>query len=171
MTSPHDPSPEKNGDHSPTKEKEIAQQITEEAPEVFKNMPKDKKATLLKAVTKVTVSRMHIGPLPDPETLAAYSNLIPDGANRIMVMAEKEQAHAHLMDKKSLAIKKWMGFIGQIFGFCIGMTVVVGGIFLIYNGFQGWGTTVSLGGLTGLVAVFVYGSRDRKIKQEASKNK
>lgn len=33
----------------------------------------------------------HAGPLPDPETLRRYAEIILDGAERIMRMAEKEQ--------------------------------------------------------------------------------
>lgn len=41
--------------------------------------------------------KIHFGPLPAPEDLSVYNQIIPDGANRIMAMAEKSQ---DLMDKR-----------------------------------------------------------------------
>lgn len=35
------------------------------------------------------------GPLPPPQIVAGYDHVIPDGANRIMEMAEREQEHTH----------------------------------------------------------------------------
>lgn len=36
---------------------------------------------------------VHRGPLPPPEQLAEHNVVIPDGAERIMRMAEKQMAH------------------------------------------------------------------------------
>lgn len=40
------------------------------------------------------------GPLPRPQDLAKYNETLPGAAERILVMAEKEQAHRHEMDKE-----------------------------------------------------------------------
>lgn len=39
--------------------------------------------------------RFHSGPLPPPSDLAQYNDIISNGADRIMAMAEKEQAVRH----------------------------------------------------------------------------
>lgn len=52
----------------------------------------------------VVRQEFHIGPLPDPGTLSAYNQLIPDGANRIMIMAEKEQECSHKLRLEASAI-------------------------------------------------------------------
>lgn len=39
------------------------------------------------------------GPLPPPQTVAGYDQVITDGANRIMEMAEREQSHTHEQEK------------------------------------------------------------------------
>lgn len=50
-------------------------------------------------VTQITqVQKSHSGPLPDIDTLRGYADLIDQGAERIMRMAEKEQEHSHKMD-------------------------------------------------------------------------
>ncbi|MGO2103477.1 MAG: DUF2335 domain-containing protein [Psychroflexus halocasei] len=37
--------------------------------------------------------KSHSGPLPDAETLVRYDSVIPEGAYRIMKMAENQQNH------------------------------------------------------------------------------
>lgn len=44
-------------------------------------------------VTHQQVSKLHQGPLPAPEDLHRYDELVPGAANRIIAMAEREQAH------------------------------------------------------------------------------
>ena len=50
-------------------------------------------------ITQITrVQKSHSGPLPDIETLRGYADLIENGAERIMRMAEKEQEQSHEME-------------------------------------------------------------------------
>jgi len=42
---------------------------------------------------------IHIGPLPDPDTLKEYNEILPDAAERIFRMAEKSQEHYHTREK------------------------------------------------------------------------
>jgi uncharacterized membrane protein len=41
----------------------------------------------------------HAGPLPNPETLAQYNDIIPDGADRIMKMAEGQASHRQKLEE------------------------------------------------------------------------
>ena len=43
----------------------------------------------------VEASYSFMGPIPPPGILAGYNNVIPNGADRVIMMAEKEQAHRH----------------------------------------------------------------------------
>lgn len=57
---------------------------------------------------EVNASITHVeqwsGPLPSPDSLARYNNVLPDAAERIMSMAEKEMEHRH--KKEMLAIEQ-----------------------------------------------------------------
>lgn len=53
------------------------------------------------------------GPLPTPEMLAAYGEAIPGAAERILSMAEDEQAHRQAMDRGRLALPK-MGSVSTV---------------------------------------------------------
>ena len=53
---------------------------------------------LVQILRSVQISERHSGPLPDPQTLKGYTEIIPNGAERIMRMAEKEQRHRHSLE-------------------------------------------------------------------------
>lgn len=56
-------------------------------------------------------------------------------------------------------------YLGIILGFIIAMTGLLGGIFLIAIGRGGFGLTLGLASLVGLVAVFVYGAQSRRAER------
>ena len=43
---------------------------------------------------------VHSGPLPSPEDLAKYNMIVPDAAERLLCMAENQQAHRMELEKK-----------------------------------------------------------------------
>jgi uncharacterized membrane protein len=53
------------------------------------------------AVTHQSVS--FSGPLPPPALLAKYNEVIPNGAERIMAMAERQSAHREFLEKQVVA--------------------------------------------------------------------
>lgn len=53
--------------------------------------PTPQPSHLVATETKIVKS----GPLPDPATLEQYEQLVPGAAQRIIAMAEREQAHRH----------------------------------------------------------------------------
>nr|WP_314542479.1 DUF2335 domain-containing protein [uncultured Ottowia sp.] len=67
------------------------------------------------------------GPLPPPHTLAQFNEIIPHGAERIMVMAEKEQAHRHAMDA-------WIGIGGRVVGAVLLISCLMAAIWSVYLG-------------------------------------
>jgi hypothetical protein len=53
---------------------------------VVQKVPEPLRPEVLRAFGRVfhRTARLHIGPLPDPETLERYGRLIPNGCERIM---------------------------------------------------------------------------------------
>ncbi|MDP1633348.1 MAG: DUF2335 domain-containing protein [Gallionellaceae bacterium] len=52
---------------------------------------------------QVSHQKVHHGPLPAPEDLQRYDELLPGAAERIIAMAEMEQRHRHEQEKKAIA--------------------------------------------------------------------
>lgn len=64
-------------------------------------------------VQSLIVQRLHTGPIPSPDDIARYNQHIPDGANRIMAMAEKAQDNGYKVKVKELTMQSK----GQLFAF------------------------------------------------------
>ena len=59
------------------------------------------------------ITRFHSSPLPDAETLSAYAKLIPNGADRIMSLVERQTAHRHRQesaDTRQAIRGHWMAY-------------------------------------------------------------
>jgi len=110
----------------------------------------------------VSVEQHHRGPLPALADLMAYAQVIPEGANRIMEMAEKQQRHR--MELENLAIEGQLkqSIRGQIFAFVIAFGIVAAGTICVLNGYAISGTILSGLGLTGIVSAFIKGKRDQE---------
>lgn len=97
------------------------------------------------------------GPIPPPEDLEKYNAIIPNAAERILAMAEKQQDHRQVLEKRVVFANTRSQTHGLIAGFIVAMTVVSGGIWLIAHGKDGSGLAAVITALVALVGVFVYG--------------
>lgn len=101
------------------------------------------------------------GPLPPPNVLRGYEEIVPGAANRIMEMTEKEQAHSRDMIRTIIVGDSRRAYLGLIAGFIISVLGIGGGIYLIAVGHDWAGLSLAGINLTGLVGVFVYGAKTR----------
>ncbi len=69
-------------------------------------------------------AELRAGPIPDAEEFAKYDLVVPGAANRLLTMAEKEQAHGHSMGRGNRNIR--------IIGLVTGFLIALGGIGLAY---------------------------------------
>jgi uncharacterized membrane protein len=70
--------------------------------------------------------RSHIGPLPPADTFRDYGAVLPTAPERIMCMAEKEQAAAHEARRTHQRDERYLVSQGQWMGF-LSMTLALGG--------------------------------------------
>ena len=59
--------------------------------EFVASLPEDKKLQLIQMLEVSRVETTFSGPLPSPEDFKKYNEVLPDAANRLMALAEKEQ--------------------------------------------------------------------------------
>jgi len=156
--------PEESGNDEVT---EIFQAVAEQKPDLLKGIPIPKQRELKEAfsIGISMVQQIHSGPLPAPQTLELYAKIIPEGAERIMSMAEKEQAFRHEYDKTMMGRQKNIESRGQFFGFIICLFVLGGGIWLSYTGKETSGLCAIVGALVALVGAFYYTQRIKSEKQ------
>lgn len=105
---------------------------------------------------------VYSGPLPLPEHLEGYETIFSGAASRIFEMTEKQLEHRQYLEKKNIDTQSRNSTLGVIFAFVLGMTAILGGIYISLCGYSmsGWGTVFI--GLAALVGVFVYGKESNK---------
>ena len=126
-------------------------------------------ATFTIIASKQTTVEFH-GPLPPPEILQAYNKALPNGAERIVAMAERQSAHRQDLEKTVVKGNAAVQKIGVFAALLITLTTVSLGFVLINNGKDASGLAISISSLVSLVGVFVYGRRSQE-RERAEKAK
>jgi uncharacterized membrane protein len=146
--------------------------LVQKDPKIFDGIPKTQRKEIIKkvafSVQQFTVQHTHMGPLPDPDTLAKYTSLIPNGAERIMLMAEKQSDHRMKLESMVVTSQIKQSNLGQIFAFLIGLAALGASTYCIISGYEWGGSILGVGGLTSLVTAFIKG-RSQQEKSLAEK--
>ena len=116
-------------------------------------------------------------PLPPPNALARYNDVLPGAAERILQMAERQQEQDHNAQMEAIGIERTVvvsdarrAYLGLMAGFIISLLVIGGGIYLIATDHE-WAGGVPIGiNLTGLAGVFVSGSKARRDDRSRNSN-
>lgn len=119
----------------------------------------------------VEASYSFMGPIPPPGILAGYNNVIPNGADRVIKMAEQEQAHRHNIETTIVGKESFEKRVGLVFAFILALSVLgVSSYLLIFTEKSGYGLTVFIIELGGLVWAFLGAKekRQRDISEEES---
>ena len=112
------------------------------------------------------VSASWKGPLPPPEVLRSFEEIVPGAAGRILDMAERQSDHRIQMEKTAIVGDSRRSYLGLAAAFILSSAIIGGGIYLIINDHDWAG--VSLIGLdvVGLAAVFLYGTKSRRAERD-----
>lgn len=102
-----------------------------------------------------SVSKFTSSPVPPPEVLKGYDDIVDGGAKWLMEYTKDEQLHRHKMDRKELNYYS----IGQVFGFILGLVGIGGGIYLATTGAEWFGFGTFFTSLVSLVGLFVYNKK------------
>ena len=109
------------------------------------------------------------GPYPPPDILRGYEDVLPGSANRIISMAERQQAHRHDLEKAAVDGGSKRAWWGLWLGFAISVVVMTLGTITILLGQPAAGGTVMGVDVVALAGVFVYGQR-QQIKERIEKD-
>lgn len=74
-----------------------------------------------KVISALTVIRREsfAGPIPPPQVLQGYENILPGSADRILTMAEGQQKHRFSLEDKAISGQVENAKRGQIFAFIV----------------------------------------------------
>src|ERR1035437_9947708 len=106
------------------------------------------------------------GPIPPPALLEKYNEIIPNGAERILAMAEKQSTHREYLEKRVVDGNVANQTRGSYFAFIICLIAIIGGVWLIHGGMNTAGLTSIIGSLATLAGVFVYSKHSQKKERQ-----
>lgn len=152
---------------------EIEEQLEHLNPDLFKGIDAEKKGEILQTISKVSMMSVtqnhHSGPLPSSETMVEYNSVIPNGADRIMIMAEKQQEHRMIIEKKAIGSQLSQSKNGQIFGFILCLIIIIASTYLGSTGHETIGSILGSTTIIAMASIFVLGklNNPKKTKEEA----
>lgn len=111
-------------------------------------------------------SELFNGPLPHPEHFAAYDEIMPGSAERILALAERQAAHRQSLEAKAVDSEIRIQARGQWMAFVLSTITIGGGVFLIGTGQPIEGAATALTALASLVGLFVW-SKKQESKERA----
>lgn len=124
------------------------------------NIPEERKPVIVQQM-----ATMHSGPLPDPSAFAGYENTLPGAAERILRMAEAEQAHRFEIENKVLETDSRDSLLGiRLAALITVATVVVGALIILKssnNGGVAAGVVVGLSGIATTVGMIIKETRSK----------
>ena len=140
--------------------KTIEDLLREQAPEVLRAIPIDKRSQLSK---KISMSmEIRSGPLPSPKDIAAYNEIIPQGADRIMRMAEKQSAHRIEMETLVIGSQQTQATRGQVFALIIALFSIVAAAYCGATGQPWLGGVLGGATLVSLVSAFLVSQKRQR---------
>ncbi len=128
--------------------------IPEEAQQLLENLPENAQRAVL-----AIIRQSWQGPLPPPDVLREYNEIIPNGAERIFKMAENQSQHRLSLEKDVINKEQNQSSLGQIFGFIIAVAFGAAAFTLAITGHEISGTIIGTVDLVALVSVFVLGKK------------
>lgn len=117
-------------------------------------------ATQKKLQNSISVSaqmtELYSGPLPHPDMLKEYNEVLPGAAERILAMAESQISHRQQMEKEEVRVSSRDSLLGIIGGFVLTAGCMGSGVAIAFAVPTSAGAVVAaLMGISGIGAVII----------------
>jgi uncharacterized membrane protein len=133
-----------------------------------RNLEKSERKEFQTQMRQFEVSQFHFDPLPPPEQLLKYNEAVPNGAEHILAMAEKQALHRQSLEAKVIIngdIKR--SYWGLAAGFAVTVSALSASSWLIYSGHDVAGASLFGASLVTIVIAFISGASLRKKERES----
>jgi uncharacterized membrane protein len=139
--------------------------VTESGPAASTKPPVDTEALAAQGfryLRQRQETRVHIGPIPDPETLRELVEIYPNAAKIIFDEFRAQSAHRRDMERAVITVRNTALLRGQYIGGALGMIGLIGSLVVAGLGYGWAGFGIAMGSLGSLVSIFVYGREAQK---------
>lgn len=130
-------------------------------------VPDDKKEEAYERAMLMMRQEYFEGPIPHPRIIREYENILSGSADRILKMAETQQAHRIELEKKSIESQLKYNKRGQIFGFVIFILGILLSVFFALADMKIFAGTFATITVVTIIALFIGGKR--AIKKDLEK--
>ncbi|MCH7520384.1 MAG: DUF2335 domain-containing protein [Candidatus Marinimicrobia bacterium] len=96
--------------------------------------PSEVGQTAAASTTIVSETATWSGPMPPPEQLQEFENIVPGSAERILIMAENQQDHRKLAESTILSANILDTQRGQYLGSAVSVLAICGAVLAVYLG-------------------------------------
>lgn len=127
--------------------------------------PGEESRKLLQISSQRQVTESFSGPLPPPQVLRQYNEIVPGLAGRIVAQAERQTEHRIQMESKVVQSDISKSWAGLVCGFVLSLCCIVGGIICVLQGHDWAGAAIITTSLAGLAGTFIYGTATRKAER------
>lgn len=138
-------------------------QQAEEPIEINNNRPPTGKRRLV----RMDYSEVSIGPLPPPDFLARYDEIVPGSAELIIRQFVAQGEHRRELEKLVVQGDNRRANLGLIAGIAIGLIGVVGALILLSLGMSGEGIVTLLLSLSPIIGSLIYADRKREAERKS----
>jgi uncharacterized membrane protein len=107
----------------------------------------------------VQVASSFSGPIPPPNVLKQYDEVVPGAADRILRMAEQQSAHRQRLEEQAIANMDRNARWGMAFGFIVILSCIAVAAYCIYKGENLTGFAMVIGSIAGLSGTYIYGKK------------
>lgn len=114
----------------------------------------------IKVLKLVAQKEEYSGPIPHPDHLRQYEEIVPGSGDRLIKMAESQVTHRQNSENKIIDFEIKNKGRGQIFGFILAIAGIIGGFILVLNDKDAIGMSALLGSVGALVLAFIYGKKN-----------
>lgn len=128
------------------------------------DLEKLNKKQLVSVVSQVVSRSQFSGPIPPPNIMKGYEDILPGSADRILKMAENQSEHRRTIESKCVNTEARDSLLGVVFAFLLSLIVVITGLLMVLlsdnNIPQISGSLISASGVAVIVKNFIFGTRN-----------
>lgn len=99
------------------------------------------------------------GPLPHPDILKAYDEVVPGSAKEMFAEAMENSRAERIMNEETFAALRENSHKDRLFGFVLGVLILVVGLAFMFMGHPNPGAAIILGTLVAVLAIFITGRK------------
>ena len=121
------------------------------------DLPHEKKEEFKSKLISLSITRSFSGPLPPPELLQGYNEVVKGGAERIFSQFEKQSDHRIKLEAEVIPEQLNQSKRGQFFGFVLVVLCLICAMIALMNGYEVFAIVIASTTIVGLAGVFVVG--------------